>query len=213
MLLDLLQAWLAQYQDGSSCAARGTGSGGSGGSGGSSGHAFGRAGQLQQALVLLGGDTGSAASKPAPAPGSICFPCAAVMKTPRMASERRQNSGNMLSGSHQSLRRTSRDSGGDMAAARRKQEAAAQTLTAPLVGAAGQLPKLDLYYLFRRYLHTHGGGLQIDTKVLLCYSIQCRSVISCPRRLCCTCSDGTCRHMAAACSSTPRCSVSDLFEN
>jgi hypothetical protein len=55
--------------------------------------------------------------------------------------------------------------GEEAAAARRKQEAAAQTLTAPLVGAAGQLPKLDLFYLFRRYLATHGGGLQLDTKV------------------------------------------------
>lgn len=41
----------------------------------------------------------------------------------------------------------------------------------PLVGAAGQLPKLDLFYLFRRYLMTHGGGLQIDTKVLTCHSV------------------------------------------
>ena len=57
------------------------------------------------------------------------------------------------------------------AAARRKQEAAAQTLTMPLVGAAGQLPKLDLFYLSRRYLTTHGGGLQIDTKVPTCHSV------------------------------------------
>ena len=41
----------------------------------------------------------------------------------------------------------------------------------PLVGAAGQLPKLDLFYLFRRYLTTHDGGLQIDTKVLICSSV------------------------------------------
>ncbi len=41
----------------------------------------------------------------------------------------------------------------------------AKTLAASLVGAAGQLPKLDLFYLFRKYLLQHGGGLQIDTKV------------------------------------------------
>jgi hypothetical protein len=56
-------------------------------------------------------------------------------------------------------------------AARKKQEAAAQILTAPLVGAAGQLPKLDLFYLFRRYLTTHGGGLQIDTKVIMSITV------------------------------------------
>ena len=41
----------------------------------------------------------------------------------------------------------------------------AVTLDAPLVGAAGQLPKLDLFFLLRRCLLTHGGGLQLDTKV------------------------------------------------
>ena len=35
---------------------------------------------------------------------------------------------------------------------------------APLVGVAGQLPKLDLYFLLRRFVATHGGGLLLDTK-------------------------------------------------
>jgi hypothetical protein len=64
------------------------------------------------------------------------------------------------------------------AAARRKQEAAAQTLTMPLVGAAGQLPKLDLFYLFRRYLTTHGGGLQIDPKVVMCSVVPCNKSLT-----------------------------------
>lgn len=93
-MLCVLQAWLAEYQDGISA------------SGDCGRQPFGRAGQLQQAVVLQFGSCGA-----------------------------REGS--------------------------RKQV----TLAAPLGQAAGQLPKLDLYFLLRKYLMTHGGGLQIDSKV------------------------------------------------
>ena len=57
-----------------------------------------------------------------------------------------------------------RSSSGGAALGRSRRDSVGKTLTAPLVGAAGQLPKLDLFFLFRRYLRTHGGGVQLDTK-------------------------------------------------
>ena len=39
-------------------------------------------------------------------------------------------------------------------------------MAAPLVGSAGQLPKLDVFFLLRRFLVT--GGLLLDTKVGCC---------------------------------------------
>lgn len=97
---------------------------------------FGRSGQLQQALVLQFGGAGGGQNGAGSSSGG--------------------GSGGG-SGGDGSLQET------ETAAAQRA--ANAKTLAASLVGAAGQLPKLDLFYLFRKYLLQHSGGLQIDTKV------------------------------------------------
>lgn len=116
-----LQAWLAQYQDGTACAV------------GGATRPFGRAGQLQQAFVLQFGGAGGGE------------------QTASSSSDTHSGGGG---GGHQET---------ESAAARRA--ANAKILMAPLVGAAGQLPKLDLFFLFRKYLQQHGSGLQVDSKV------------------------------------------------
>jgi hypothetical protein len=65
----MLQAWLAEYQDGTACHAASSFGSGSGDIADPVGHAFGRAGQLQQALVLLGGGAGGTAGSGSAAAG------------------------------------------------------------------------------------------------------------------------------------------------
>lgn len=129
------KAWLAHYQDGATCSAASDGANRTG----DGASAFGRAGQLQQAVLL---QASGVAGEVTPAEGG-------------------GSSGGSSGGSVPAAT-------GETEAAHQRRAEAAKTLTAPLVGAAGQLPKLDLFYLFRRYLATHGSGLQIDIKVPAC---------------------------------------------
>lgn len=82
---------------------------------------FGRAGQLQQAVVLLFGSAGA-----------------------------------QVPSSQTTLKHSSHEQ-------ELWEQREASTLTAQLVGASGQLPKLDLYYLLQQYISIYSQGLIVDT--------------------------------------------------